>query len=93
MDRIQVGERQRQRIAVCGCRCEECTEYRAGHCPGCGHESGPARHATCAVFQCCAVERGLNDCSRCLDFPCQLFWGHASPMEVVRRYRTLLGRR
>ncbi len=89
----QVGERQRQRVAVCGSRCEECTEYRAVHCPGCGHESALARQATCAVFHCCVAERELDDCSQCLDFPCQLFWGHASPMEVVRRYRALVGRR
>lgn len=89
----QVGERHRRVVAVCGGLCEECAEYRTRRCRGCGDKARSIRQGECGVFRCCVLERGLDHCGLCLDFPCQLFWGHASSLEVVRRYRDLLERR
>jgi hypothetical protein len=35
------------------------------------------------------MERGLEHCGLCLDFPCELFVRQASPLDVARLYRDL----
>jgi hypothetical protein len=38
------------------------------------------------------MQRGLEHCGVCLDFPCQFFLSHTSAAEVARRYRALCRR-
>ncbi|HFD39216.1 MAG TPA: DUF3795 domain-containing protein [Anaerolineae bacterium] len=83
---------QRRLAAVCGRNCAQCDDFQAGHCRGCGYQLGQTPQGECAVFVCCVVERGLEHCGLCVDFPCQLFLSLAPPLEVNRRYRALCRR-
>jgi len=78
--------------AACGCNCELCAAYQAGHCRGCGQQRGQTRRGECAIFQCCIVKQGLEHCGLCLDFPCQVFMSQAHPLDVARRYRAVCRR-
>ena len=80
---------ERRRAAVCGCYCGDCDPYRENDCCGCGYSLGQARRGECAVFQCCIMERGLEHCGLCLDFPCQVYLSHAPPLDVARHYQAL----
>ncbi len=82
----------RELAAVCGLYCGTCEAIEEG-CRACGYQLGLTSHGECVLFQCCVVERGLEHCGLCLDFPCQSFLSHAEAMEVQRRYRALLRRR
>ena len=83
---------KRKEAAVCGYYCGACDSLLEGECCGCGYELGETSHGECPIFLCCVVERGLAHCGLCMDFPCQLFLGHASPVEVARRFRELCRR-
>ncbi|MFB0546065.1 MAG: DUF3795 domain-containing protein [Anaerolineae bacterium] len=63
--------------APCGLYCAICPDHvsnSGGDCHGCGCKRGDCaaqdRHAACAIYQCCVVEKGLEDCTACPDFPC-----------------------
>ena len=86
------GCMKRIRAAVCGYYCGNCDTFLADACCGCGYTLGQTCQGECAVFRCCAVERGLEHCGLCLDFPCQVFLSHAPAPEVARRYRSLCRR-
>ena len=83
---------KRVQAAACGHFCGDCDAYLDNSCCGCGYQLGETPCGECALFQCCIVERGLEHCGLCLDLPCQLFLGHAPPLEVARRYQSLLRR-
>jgi hypothetical protein len=83
---------RRKLAAVCGRYCGECEAYQSGLCCGCGYQLGQTRRGDCAIFRCCVVERGLEHCGICLDFPCQMFVSHASPLHIAQRYRALCNR-
>lgn len=80
---------RRRLAAVCGRDCEWCDALQDGLCCGCGYQLGQTRRGACALFQCCVVERGLEHCGLCVDFPCQVFVSHAPPLEVARLYKAL----
>ncbi len=82
----------RRQAAVCGRYCGACPPYLDGSCCGCGYQLGQTCHGECAVFVCCVCERGLEHCGLCPDFACQVYLGHASPVEVAQHYRALLRR-
>jgi hypothetical protein len=79
----------RRLAAVCGRFCGACDAYQQGACCGCGYQLGQTRRGECAVFQCCILTQGLEHCGMCSDLPCQLFAGHAPPLDVARHYRAL----
>lgn len=83
---------RRRMSAPCGHYCGSCDRVQGGECCGCGYQLGYTRRGACAVYECCVVERGLEHCGLCLDFPCQTFLGHAAPLTVGRRYRALCRR-
>jgi hypothetical protein len=88
-------ECKRRFAAVCGLycgTCEACETEESGTCRACAYQLGLAVEGECRIFQCCVVERGLEHCGLCPDFACQLFLASAEPMEVQRRYRSLLRR-
>jgi hypothetical protein len=80
---------RRRLAAICGRYCGTCTAYEDGSCCGCGYQLGQTCRGECPLFQCCIIDRGLEHCGLCPDFPCQVFVSHASPLEVARRYRAL----
>ena len=79
----------RRLAAVCGRYCAACDACQDGSCCGCAYQLGRTRRGECPVFECCIVERGLEHCGLCLDFPCQVFVSHAPPLEVARLYKAL----
>jgi hypothetical protein len=83
---------RRRLAAVCGAYCGDCDAYEDGSCCGCGYGLGCTRRGECAVFVCCIADRGLEHCGQCVDFPCQVFMGHARPQVVAVRYRALCHR-
>ena len=80
---------KRKQAAVCGTYCGDCDAYLDRICCGCGYQLGHTRRGECAIFRCCVVERGLEHCGLCMDFPCQVFVSHAAPADVARRYKAL----
>jgi hypothetical protein len=80
---------KRTLAAVCGRYCGDCDAYLDEICCGCGYQLGQTRRGECAVYQCCVLERGLEHCGMCLDFPCQVFVSHAPAIDVARHYRAL----
>ncbi len=83
---------RRRLAAVCGRYCGTCETLLAGSCCGCAYTLGATCQGECAVYCCCAVQRGLEHCGVCLDFPCHVFMAHASPAEVARHYQALCRR-
>ena len=60
-----------QIIARCGTICSEC-EYREKHnCPTCHKTEGKPFWGECQVAKC-NISKGLDNCSECGEFPCQL---------------------
>lgn len=80
---------RRKQAAVCGHFCGSCDAYQHRICCGCGYQLGQTRRGECAIFQCCVIERGLEHCGLCLDFPCELFVRQAAPVDVARLYKNL----
>jgi hypothetical protein len=80
---------KRKAAAVCGRYCAACDAYLDSSCCGCGYQLGQTCKGECAIFRCCIVERGLEHCGLCIDFPCQVFVGHAPPLDVARLYKAL----
>ena len=54
----------------CGSDCGECKYAEQMNCPGCIEASGEVFWGTCALATCC-VERGLQHCGMCSEFPCE----------------------
>lgn len=54
-------------VAYCGLACALCHEETG--CAGCRQTNGCGREAVCLHKKCC-IERGLNGCWECNDFPC-----------------------
>jgi hypothetical protein len=79
----------RRLAAVCGRYCGTCDAYQGDDCCGCAYQLGSTRRGECPVFECCILERGLEHCGLCLDFPCQVFVSHARPLDVARLYKAL----
>ena len=81
----------RKWAAICGKDCGDCPELQAG-CKGCAYQLGLSPSSECAIFRCCAVERGIEHCGLCPDFACQVFLSLDSSLESARRYRSLTRR-
>lgn len=80
---------RRRLAAVCGRFCGECDAFTNASCCGCGYQLGRTLRGECTIFQCAVVDRGLEHCGLCTDFPCQVFLSHAAPHEVAVRYQAL----
>jgi hypothetical protein len=74
-------------IGCCGAYCKTCINWQKEKypnertCRGCklGYESGrrDSSKAKCKMKVCCFIERKLETCSDCLDYPCEVlevFW-------------------
>ena len=60
-------KRENPLFSLCGLNCGLCTMRLGGHCPGCGQGNRPCR------VGCCAMERGVEYCFECPDYPCELY--------------------
>jgi hypothetical protein len=83
---------KRRLAAVCGDYCGACRSFVTNTCCGCGYQLGGTCQGECAVFQCCVLDRGLEHCGICPDFPCQIFLSCAAPLQVAHRYQSLMRR-
>ena len=54
-------------FSLCGLNCGLCTMRLGGHCPGCGCGNRPCKVARCAM------ERGVEYCFECPDYPCEIY--------------------
>lgn len=68
----------RNHAPVCGIYCGSC-KYLGEQCKGCGHVGGKpfwSEHVpggVCFLHDCCSVQRKLEHCGLCGDFPCMTF--------------------
>ncbi len=53
-------------VSYCGVVCEYCPAYRKGLCPGCD------QHADECEYIKCALDRNVENCLLCDEFPCKL---------------------
>jgi hypothetical protein len=67
--------------SVCGECCLACVSH--DQCRGCAYQLGLTRYGECAVFQCCAADKGLEHCGLCPEFPCRVFL-ESAPEDRVR---------
>jgi hypothetical protein len=58
-------------IARCGTYCDECSYREKTNCPTCHATAGQMFWGKCRLAQC-SIDRDLDNCSQCTDFPCAL---------------------
>lgn len=84
---------KRRFAGVCGEYCVSCAPVVEGICRGCAYELARTPRGECVIFQCAVVERGLEHCGLCPDFPCELFRSSADSKRVQLRIHALQRRR
>ena len=67
-------------IARCGTLCSECTYKEKMNCPTCHKACGKMFWGTCQVAQC-SIDKGIENCSECDDFPCELLKSYSYDKE------------
>jgi hypothetical protein len=55
--------------AACGLYCGWCPLYINTECKGCGRGD----KVDCKIYKCCRVNKNLQFCSLCADFPCETY--------------------
>ena len=55
--------------ARCGLRCDQCSYREKQNCPGCIKAEGKMFWGECVLARCC-MEKELEHCGKCRDFPC-----------------------
>ncbi len=94
---------RRKQAAPCGLYCGSCSELLLDKtCHGCVCECGQCAagpHRTiCTIYRCCIIERGLESCAECKDFPCTrliqfaydpIWRTHLPVLENLRRIRRI----
>ena len=65
----------------CGLYCGECLHYM-GNCPGCVPSHGQPLWGKCQTYAC-TIEKNVEHCGECADFPCNRF---------LRQYSLEMGR-
>ena len=55
----------------CGLYCGECLHYM-GNCPGCVPSHGQPLWGKCQTYAC-TIEKNVEHCGECADFPCNRF--------------------
>jgi hypothetical protein len=64
--------------ASCGLYCGDC-EYLGKQCSGCQQVEGKPfwtaqyQVAVCPLYECCVIQKKLEHCGLCSDFPCATF--------------------
>jgi hypothetical protein len=66
-------------LPPCGALCEICRDFKRGICKGCVKTKGKpwflkrfTRFEICPIYKC-AVEKGVEKCIDCKEFPCKTF--------------------
>ena len=69
-------------ISVCGTDCSACG-CLGDLCQGCNECEGKVFHApegkACPIFECARNERGMHDCGKCAELPCQIWMRTRDP--------------
>ena len=68
--------KKHETIGCCGIDCGLCPRFytKGGSaCPGCGGLNFREKHPSCGFLTCCAINKGLEVCSLCNEFPCNRF--------------------
>ena len=80
--------------APCGLYCSACPSGQNGTAEqgSCTREHCPSRIEAqiCEVYQCCVVDRGLNDCAECSEFPCKMLLEFCHHPESAERIPAIL---
>jgi hypothetical protein len=66
--------------ARCGIYCGDCDYREKMNCPGCSAATGKMFWGKCEVALCC-MDKGLDHCGLCPDFPCDTLRGFADDAE------------
>lgn len=78
-------------MAPCGVYCGACPSFGMT-CRGCGSEDRKQKRTSkwhCSIRRCCLLEKCLNLCSQCPDFPCNTIGKlrNSHPKDEKYRYR------
>lgn len=69
-------------ISVCGTDCSMCGCF-GNMCQGCNACEGKVFHApegqACPIFECVRNDRGMHDCGKCAEVPCQIWMRTRDP--------------
>ncbi len=69
-------------ISVCGADCSACACF-GNMCNGCEECEGKVFHApegqACPIFACVRAKKGLPDCGKCGEVPCQIWMNTRDP--------------
>lgn len=76
-------------VSVCGIDCSvaciECNKYLDTPCKGCNEEKGRLYWTkylgleVCPIYNCCVNIKGFEDCGRCENLPCEIFFSTKDP--------------
>ena len=59
------------KLSMCGIDCSVCEYVEQLNCKGCRESKGCMSYGTCDIAVC-VLEKNLDNCSECKDFPCEL---------------------
>ena len=60
----------------CGIYCGDCEYREKFHCATCRESQGKPFWGSCELAQC-SIDKGIDNCSLCKDFPCKLLTEYA----------------
>ncbi len=85
-------------ISCCGLCCANCERY-SHLCSGCLSSEGSPYWVEktgllyCHIYFCCAINKNLDNCGQCRDFPCSLFFPANNAKSVIGEYSKIMSRR
>jgi hypothetical protein len=83
---------------VCGIYCGQC-QFLGRQCQGCGYVDGKPfwtsqiPSGVCPLHDCCRIQKQLEHCGLCPDFPCRIFLELRDPNMSDEEFRTSLADR
>lgn len=94
-------EQERRSAAPCGLFCEACSEWKKGHCHGCGCDCGTciaSSHSPQCNLYDCVRKKDLESCADCAELACTnlimhthdpIWRTHAPCLENLRRRKAV----
>lgn len=95
-----MNTKQYPKLGACGIVCALCPRFHTNgpsRCTGCGAEGFRDVHPACKIHTCAAVQKGLETCADCKEFPCakiapwdasDSFVTHRMCLQNLRRVQT-----
>ena len=81
-------------IGCCGIDCGLCPRFHSksdSACPGCGGLKFKEKHPACGFVTCCAIKKGFEVCSECMEYPCGRFESEYSGYDSFVTHRKVFG--